>query len=148
MTTKSLLVILLIISALSVALFGFTMMEHVTGHEAGGCVASLGRVAPCPEAAGSIPTDFIAFHLEVLKVFSAAPDFVKVMTALLFLLVLVVLGRLKFFWRDKVPSVNYSTMVRYADHESITPLEINLRQWLALHEKRDPIAALRVHWSS
>ena len=145
MKLKSLSVILLTISVFGVALFGFTMMEHVAGHEVGGCVASVGRVAPCPEEAGSVPADFLSFHLEVLKIFAASPDFLSVITALLLMLVLVALVRLKFLWCGSILSIGRLMAAGYTNVEqSVTPLEANLRQWLALHEKRDPVAALWV----
>jgi len=130
MKLKSLSVILLTISVFGVALFGFTMMEHVAGHE---------------EEAGSVPADFLSFHLEVLKIFAASPDFLSVITALLLMLVLVALVRLKFLWRGSILSIGRLMAAGYTNVEqSVTPLEANLRQWLALHEKRDPVAALWV----
>lgn len=119
------------------------------GHEASGCIASLGRVAPCPEAVGSVPSDFLAFHMKVLKIFSVASDFFNVMTALLLTLFLVVFVRLKFLWRDTMLSIGHLMVTGHAIVEQfVTSLETNLRQWLALHEKRDPITVLWVHWSS
>src|SRR3989338_7591327 len=138
MRWKSLSIILLILSIAGVALLGFTMMEHVMGHETAGCVASVGLVTPCPEAGGSSPADFLTFHLDVLKIFSMAPDFLNVITATLLMLVMMALVRLKFLWRDTMLSIGRLMAAGYANVEqSVTPLEADLRQWLALHEKCD-----------
>lgn len=140
MRLKSSSVILLIVTVAGVALFGFTMIEHSMSHETGGCIASMGRVAPCPETAGSIPTDFLAFHLEVLKVFFVSSDFVRIVSALLLILVLTAFQRLKFLWRAAIVSVGRLAAREYDNlSKSVTPLQINLRQWLGRHEKRDPI---------
>ncbi|OGL87526.1 hypothetical protein A3I40_04315 [Candidatus Uhrbacteria bacterium RIFCSPLOWO2_02_FULL_48_12] len=149
MRYKLFITFLLILSIAGVALLGFTMVEHGMGHEAGGCLAQVGRVAPCPESGGSSPADFLTFHLEVLKIFSVAPDFLNVIAALLLMLILVALRRLKFLRRGIMLSVGHLMAAGYTSIEQfVTPLETNLRQWLAMHEKRDPITVLWAPWSS
>ena len=140
-------IILLVLSVVSVALFGFRMIEHGMGHEVGGCIASLGRVAPCPEAASSVPSNFLTFHLEILKIFSVTSDFVKIMALLFIVFTILALRLFKPLWPggSSLSSINSVVCRHLRVGEFFTSREKCLRRWLAIHEKRDPDSALWAH---
>ena len=135
------IVMLLILSFVSISVFGFLGMGfHEIGHEMSGCIAALQKGTGCPVS--SSPLGFAVFHLNAFKIFSSANMDTLVLLSSMFLalmlFVTVVLKPLNF----RLLTVQTLTVDRYFNdyrrsYEFCTPNELKFMHWLALHEKRD-----------
>lgn len=112
----------LICSFLAVALFGVFAMNNGSGHD--GCIAAATQKTPCPE---NNVSEFIAFHLGALKIFSTA-----VFGVLLFAMVLL----LGVFAGISHPLGTFAS--RFAPQETprlqLSRWQRRFLRWLAFHE--------------
>ncbi|HEY4528103.1 MAG TPA: hypothetical protein VJL09_03605 [Candidatus Paceibacterota bacterium] len=112
----------LILSFVSVAVFGFLAMEHQAGHEMELCLAKTVQSAPC-EKSGSLFAS--TYHARVFKSFSLA-----LLAALaVFAVFLLFMGRF--------PEPALTLPGRFPEKISLkfaSPLRFEKLKWLAFHE--------------
>ncbi|OGY68027.1 MAG: hypothetical protein A3H63_01665 [Candidatus Harrisonbacteria bacterium RIFCSPLOWO2_02_FULL_45_10c] len=130
---KSALTIILIFSFVGIAVFGFSAMNHGSGHT--GCIAATSRLIDCPANASGI-LDFIAFHLNAFQNFSVAVISDNLLTAFLFFAAFLFAIALRPANSKLSPAfLNPGANWRIKYKEPFAnPLKSQLTHWLILHE--------------
>jgi hypothetical protein len=127
--------IYIVISFVSVAVFGFLGISFMNDHHAA-CIVSTSSGAACP---GDSPISFINFHLNALKNFSTAVFSGNLFAGLLFLALALLFVRLG--WLTASSSARAVAIPRYfgqpIDRFS-APLKFQLVSWLSLLEFSPP----------
>lgn len=129
---RQILAFLLVAAFLGVAVFGFAAMGHGEGHSRGVCVAAASQAAPCPEDG---PVAWAFFHVSAFKGFSSAVASV----------VLLVVAALAAFAGLSIPigvpaGAAPVGSLAAAILDSIAVSSKRMTAWLAIFEKRDPVA--------
>ncbi|MDI6734451.1 MAG: hypothetical protein QMD50_03135 [Patescibacteria group bacterium] len=137
---KHFLATFLIISFISISVFGFSAMYNSNKHHAqrGGCLASLANNMNCPDE--SNPFAFAAFHLGILKKFTTIVFDDKFLNAILIILLLVGASIiLRLFYEPKffISRIKFQTVSDFIEQAVKAPFY----HWLALREKSPTIAA-------
>lgn len=136
MRFKFLIGVFLVLTVATVAIFGFAMMIEHGSFQHDGCLAALSGATPCPESAN--PTDYAAFHLDLLKTFTYTVE--QSSMAIVLIVLSVLLSWLLFkLWRRSGVTIS-SSFYRSKKYflRLITSFQLRLRSWLAMLEARDP----------
>lgn len=120
--------LIVIISVLATAIFGFSVMSE-PGHMMAGCFGS----APGATCSMLSPIEHFAAHLHTFQSISTA---IVQMYSLLVALLLFVLAAL-FLVTRKITVPERDFALRQRD-DFISPQRLQLVRWISLHEKRDP----------
>ncbi len=91
---KYLLSLLLIISFISLSVFGFVIFNQDMDHQKGGCLAATSDGVPCPVNT----LDFILHHILALKIFSKSL-ISPIFTLAILMIVASLFSALVLFWR-------------------------------------------------
>lgn len=128
---KQLFLVSLILSFVSLAVFGFLGMSYAMSHGHAACVASAAQNLDCPAETDRI--GFVSFHLDALKSFSKAVfgENLLFLIAALFLAI-VFSAILKFSFRH-----NFFSRLQRGILKEFSAFQIRreFASWLALHEK-------------
>lgn len=131
---KTAVIIFLILGFLGAAVFGVFIMNDMSGHGHGGCIAATVNGGLCPEKYDAF--QFVIFHLDFFKSFSAAIVNSGLASASLALLVLVLVAGMGVFanLRRMAPAftANYFPGRFTASYSS--PLQRKFVRWLSFHE--------------
>ncbi|MBI2623169.1 MAG: hypothetical protein HYW65_01155 [Candidatus Liptonbacteria bacterium] len=119
---------------ISMAVFGaFALLQHTDNHQIGCLARTAAGGNACPGVAGS--AEAAAFHLSVLKSFSAAYVAAWAGAALLAMAVIGIVARAAF----EAPSLYVYVPLRAARAQA--PHKVRFARWLALCERRIPSLA-------
>ncbi len=130
---KDAFTLFLVVSFISIAVFGMLAVRH-SADEHGGCIAAFLNGTDCPLKNG---LGFIAFHWGALKSFTTSlPMFAALLAFALFFL------RLRFLSDIGPPALFLQTSGRRAARGSFGQYaKKKFIRWLALHTRRDPALA-------
>lgn len=127
--------IILNIAVISLAVFGFFSMRHMSEHASGFCLTSLMTEAACD---GKInPIVSAGFHTEALNSIFR----VVVGNSILLFLTYLLIALVVFIPKYKPKFYNLA-LLKISRLKTVLPAKISFRQWLALFEKRDPAPGL------
>ena len=126
------LLILLIAGFLSITVLGFTGMD-IDGRGHMNCIATAVQGKVCPEALGIL--GFINFHANAIKVFSTAVFEMSILALFPFLLAGFISTKISSSLRSALPIYRFPQFLLTS---ASLPQE-TFFDWLALHEKRDPV---------
>ena len=128
---RSVISILAIIVFTTIGLFGFWGMHTENGHLS--CIATATGQTPCPKEVN--PLAFATFHLTVFKGFSQAT-----LDSLAISIILMLLAPVSLILFGQGLSFNLKTTFSYPISKKLLPRrQPQIRRWLALREKRDPL---------
>lgn len=127
---KSVFTSLLIVSFVSIAVFGIFGMHAGMQDHGGECIAATAQGTDCPKQAN--PVEYLTFHLDAFRDFSTA-TFGDIATSLL-ILSLLIIGIVFGGLRGNLapPRLAYSQIRRSDSFRP--PSQYGLIRWLALHE--------------
>jgi len=122
--------ILIMVSFVAIAVFGFLGIEFMTSHHAP-CIVSTSQGGICPEE--SAPLGYINFHLNALRNFSTAV-FASVSFLILSLILVLAFALNLFGERMFAPEVTTPRPFGCILADFSPPLLTRLSNWLSLHE--------------
>lgn len=131
---RSAFISILLISFVSIAVFGIFGMHMGMQNHDGGCIASSVQGTDCPKQ--SDPISYLTFHIDAFKGFSNVVFGENFLASLLALVLLAVGVGLAFLFGNLVPPKLSPSYIYYRKCESFkSPPEQQFLRWLALHEK-------------
>ncbi len=132
---KSAFTVFLMLSILSIAVFGAFGMNHESGHgmAQGGCLAAIAQ--GIGRATNAQPLDSAAFHINALKDFSLAIFDASAMSGLSLMFAFFVFAILAFFSLFLFQNPHHvSNPQRLRGALPFIPQKQKLARWLAFHE--------------
>jgi hypothetical protein len=132
--------ILIMVSFVAIAVFGFLGIEFMTSHHAP-CIVSTSQGAKCPEESG--PFAYVNFHLNALRSFSTAVFHSNPAFSALVLFLVLSFSLVSGFSavRESVRERSIATPRLKADlNKPTSPLLMRLWSWLSLHENSPAVA--------
>jgi hypothetical protein len=128
---KSLLSLFALISFVWIAVFGFAVMNHDSGHGHTGCIATRVKGIECPSLIGTL--DMVFLHMSVFEKFSSAvlSDY---MVLILFLVLALVVSYFLSINHDLLPQLSANHLRWFNLELYKSPPKKELLHWFSLHE--------------